>query len=637
MERRSCLPVIEENGEFYKEFRKKQCPIYIYGKTLDGKAFAQFLMANNYPFIGVVDKNACCGEKSDYSEITVSDIPTDKEHYYLIAAKSDTVASEMIQTLESVNVKGKIFTWKAFCIDTARLRGGYCSNYDFAMSVPWMYYSIYGNSVDKKLIKDIYSPQTNLYVNSRNYIHLEPYSSKYWNIDNEGRRFTCEQPQCKNSIHFFGDSRILGLGVSDEQTIPSCLQRIINITDEIEYRVHNYSLMGTTIDNLFMWLKNVEIIPGDIVFIAAKSFVICEKDKEILRDVDESEFYKYYLNKIIKYCESVNAKFYFLFMGRCTDAKENTLAEKTIKTVIKEEDSEAYGIYRDIKSLKDCYQGIFYDMRDIVDDNHLQTNFYIDKNHYTAMGCEIIAQAIYDIVFGKRVICGNVNKYEEIDAYLQRNRIRRKYPFLWSDSWRAYHEYLNKNKYKVNGKVGAIVMNANPFTKGHKYLVEYASQQVDCLYVFVVQEDASQFCFIDRYEMVKLGTDEYENVTVLKSGEYIVSKETFPEYFDSSIKEVGCAKDLEIFSSIIAPVLEINVRFVGIEPYSVTTNNYNLQMKKILPRYGIEVREIQRLAVDENIVSAAKVRDAIAKKNVKILKDMLPYTTIDYLQQNKLL
>ena len=41
--------------------------------------------------------------------------------------------------------------------------------------------------------------------------------------------------------------------------------------------------------------------------------------------------------------------------------------------------------------------------------------------------------------------------------------------------------------------VGAIVMNANPFTKGHRYLIEKAAAECGFVYVFVLSEDKSVF------------------------------------------------------------------------------------------------------------------------------------------------
>lgn len=86
-------------------------------------------------------------------------------------------------------------------------------------------------------------------------------------------------------------------------------------------------------------------------------------------------------------------------------------------------------------------------------------------------------------------------------------------------------------KEKPEGNIGAIVMNANPFTKGHRYLIETAAEKCDKLYVFVVSEDKSLFSAKDRLEMVKLGTKDIEKVTVLPTGPYLVSSATFPTYF----------------------------------------------------------------------------------------------------------
>ena len=53
-------------------------------------------------------------------------------------------------------------------------------------------------------------------------------------------------------------------------------------------------------------------------------------------------------------------------------------------------------------------------------------------------------------------------------------------------------------------KIGVIVMNANPFTLGHKYLIDKALEQVDTLYVIPVKEDVSMFPYAERLEMIHL-------------------------------------------------------------------------------------------------------------------------------------
>ena len=53
-------------------------------------------------------------------------------------------------------------------------------------------------------------------------------------------------------------------------------------------------------------------------------------------------------------------------------------------------------------------------------------------------------------------------------------------------------------------KVGCIVMNCNPFTSGHRYLIEYALKNVDYLFIFVVEEDQSVFLFMTDFRWLKM-------------------------------------------------------------------------------------------------------------------------------------
>ena len=145
--------------------------------------------------------------------------------------------------------------------------------------------------------------------------------------------------------------------------------------------------------------------------------------------------------------------------------------------------------------------------------------------------------------------------------------------------------------------VGSIVMNCNPFTMGHEYLVEYASKMVDVLIVFVVEEDKSVFPFTDRIELVRKGCEKFKNVVVVPSGKYIISSITFPEYFikgemGNGSVELDMSMDLDIFMDYIAKGVGIQYRFVGEEPMDMVTRQYNESMKNKLPKAGIKVVEI---------------------------------------------
>ena len=185
---------------------------------------------------------------------------------------------------------------------------------------------------------------------------------------------------------------------------------------------------------------------------------------------------------------------------------------------------------------------------------------------------------------------------------------------------------------------GAIVMNCNPFTLGHKYLIEQAVKQVDYLYIFVVEEDKSDFSFNDRLFLVEEDTKSLSNVSVLRSGKYIISAVTFPEYFiKDSLKEIPIdpSMDIEIFAKQIAPVLHISKRFVGHEPFDPVTRQYNQMMKSILPKHGIQLIEFERVndSVNGNaLISASKVRALMKENRWEDIKTLVPETTYVYLK-----
>lgn len=187
----------------------------------------------------------------------------------------------------------------------------------------------------------------------------------------------------------------------------------------------------------------------------------------------------------------------------------------------------------------------------------------------------------------------------------------------------------------VSGRIGAAVMNCNPFTKGHRYLIETAAGECDHVYVFVLSEDKSEFPFADRLEMVKQGTADLPNVTVLTTGPYLISSATFPTYFlkdRDSAEQIHCLLDIEIFCKYFVPKFGITHRFVGTEPLSAMTDQYNKALQANLPQRGIELRVIPRLERDSIPISASAVRAHIAAGEYDALRALLPETTYEYLK-----
>lgn len=157
------------------------------------------------------------------------------------------------------------------------------------------------------------------------------------------------------------------------------------------------------------------------------------------------------------------------------------------------------------------------------------------------------------------------------------------------------------------GKCGVIVMNANPFSRGHRFLVEQAASRVDHLFVMVVREDRSQFSYAERREMVAQGCADLHNVTVCDGSRYAVSADTFPTYFLKRVDDATDEQiklDLDLFARHLAPALGASVRFVGSEPTDPLTRRYNELMMESLPSSGIEVMQIERLCLPTATVSA---------------------------------
>jgi len=197
----------------------------------------------------------------------------------------------------------------------------------------------------------------------------------------------------------------------------------------------------------------------------------------------------------------------------------------------------------------------------------------------------------------------------------------------------AYAQQLSQ--YRHEGSNGVIVMNCNPITLGHRYLIETASQQVDRLHVILVKEDKSVFPFDVRLRLVKETVADLANVVVHEGSSYVLSAATFPSYFIKEPSLVALTQiqlDLDLFAHYIAPALGATVRFVGSEPFDELTSNYNHLMHETLPQQGVEVREIERKQLDAMPISASLVRDLLAEGKLDQALTLLPTHTQQFVQ-----
>ena len=198
----------------------------------------------------------------------------------------------------------------------------------------------------------------------------------------------------------------------------------------------------------------------------------------------------------------------------------------------------------------------------------------------------------------------------------------------------GFSDYLNElEKTKKEGnKIAAVVLNANPFTLGHLYLIEKAAAENDFLHVFMVSEDASLVPFEIRKKLIIEGTRHIKNLIYHDTGPYIISSATFPSYFqkdDEAVIESHANLDLSVFVRI-AEALGINSRYVGEEPKSLVTGIYNKIMAEKLPEHGIECVIVPRKEENGEIISASNVRAAIKNGELEKIKNLVPASTYNF-------
>jgi [citrate (pro-3S)-lyase] ligase len=195
--------------------------------------------------------------------------------------------------------------------------------------------------------------------------------------------------------------------------------------------------------------------------------------------------------------------------------------------------------------------------------------------------------------------------------------------------------YLDAHRHqRREGTNGAVVINGNPFTRGHQFLVETAAARVDALYVFIVREDLSVFPFAVRYRLAAESIDHVRNAVLLDTSRYAVSAATFPSYFlrqNDEKARLQMEVDVRLFAAHLAPAFGITRRFVGHEPYCETTAAYNRALGEFLPGFGIDLVEVPRVADGNRFISATTVRQALAAGDAAALGRLVPPATLAYL------
>ena len=269
-----------------------------------------------------------------------------------------------------------------------------------------------------------------------------------------------------------------------------------------------------------------------------------------------------------------------------------------------------------------------YKLSDLFNQKNLDNCFLDTPLHCNYIANEYIAQHLYN-----KILKRWLKEHSEVSSKLiipkyERNLYENNKYIL------QYMEVLKKN-YKA-GNNGGIVMNCNPFTNGHLELIKYASNMVDTLYVFIIQEDRSIFKFEDRLKMARESCSLFKNVVVLPSGEFLGSAMLFPEYGSEKTNvKIDCFDDTNFFCKIIAPSLDIKYRFVGEENNDFITRHLNDELKIELPKYGLKLIELKRFSNSQGIIfSASYVRKMISENKLDSIIDLVPRSTLRIILEN---
>lgn len=185
----------------------------------------------------------------------------------------------------------------------------------------------------------------------------------------------------------------------------------------------------------------------------------------------------------------------------------------------------------------------------------------------------------------------------------------------------------------------AIVMNADPFTNGHLYLVETAARHCGRLLVLVLSKDAANVPADVRIRLVREGCSHLPNVFVAPGGDYVINSATFPDYFFKDKTDAALAHarlDATLFAQQIAPACGICVRYVGEEPLDPMTAAYNEALLSILPAHGVDVRIIRRKTENGTPISASHVRALWRAGDYEAIRPLVPQPTMDYILVNAL-
>lgn len=556
--------------------------IGIYYTCSFGKKIFTYLQNNPYISVSQINK-----------ELIV------EEDRYLLNKKDYDIIL-FLDLLESKNVINS-FTGKEYlCLFWKDIVNRKNMNYIFDVTeqiIPWL--------IEKK-VKIVIANGINLQISQNRYINKAIEES---NIRDRGAKYRSLKESCLSNGKLIGDEKLGNLWFETKLDLSKGYLRRFHTGDSYNFAdgfriVHN---MPGNED------KNSIYFFGSCILCSAWTRDENTLCNQIAKKV--SETYNVYsrTNNI----ENMN-----LVMRECM-FKEGDIAIIFLDELIKFKKHREINVFDTARSLRSIP-----DLGKHMLDGMWQ---HLDKNATEILAQDLLRFLMERKLLDKKSLRGNK---KEICFYMMSHNKKRPmgyemYGNRELENWLKEISFLKKE----SGISGSIVMNCNPMTLGHLYLIQQAQKYVDNLYVFIVEEDSSEFSFNERISIVRNNLTDLKNVIVLPSGKYVLSAGTLEGYFtkkDFIGTTIDASEDLELFLTI-AQHMNITYRFVGSEPKDKFTRLYNEAMKKKLPAYGVSVVEIERMQMGGQVVSASTVRDCILKKDWDVVKKMVPPYTYQYL------
>lgn len=658
--------------DFYDDFKVNPKPVCLFGTHGPIKiyiAYIKLLKKINIKPYAIVSDDVSIINKSILGIKVISydvwKLNKEKEQYIILTSGALRYRNQDLNFINECNFAKDIQIWTDFPFKPDFTDYPYPRSWSEQSS--WFYDMLYSglNKYDtnpQQYIESVFQ-HNGLTLNAGAFV-MQDYHSDYVNITN-GERYTANQPKdYKNDVYIIGSCIAYGDRCDDSTTIASKLQSLLNKHYENTYCVHNCAAVLVPVNNLLCLLKNLNLKQNDkVLFIDMPRMLVNPMHTDISKN-ELAQLYTDYMSLASDYCRNKGAELHFLVLPFIDELTNLTNFEKQIQkniptTIAKYRDR--YNLFKnsgvDVPAVsvnsvstanaikfekvvlvpsQEIYLQLnlrnisFIDLRTFFSDAHEFVEIYSDRNHMAYMGYQYIAYIILNNIFKEVIKTTNVkNLIDFYDSMVDE--------YILTEEFKEYLDNLRCVSNNKSGNAGIIVMNCNPFTRGHRYLIETAANQVDNLYVLVVEEDKSAFKFKDRFEMVRLGVSDLENVTVLKSGQFVISSLTFPEYFTKDTNKstkFDATKDLYNFCKYIAPALKSTKRFVGEEPLDIVTNQYNEQMKKYLPENGVELIIIPRKETQGGVISATRGRKYITEKNYEGINMIFPESTVKYLKEN---